>query len=1242
MPRKSPVHYIAPNVLSITPNCNGSFNDLAVTVVKGGKVKVFSEGVKELATQDAYYQEWTFSGRNRRLNDSEGTTEFTIYLRLPKNDKSGGYLVFAPKDKRGDTWVDKYCTVTMNGLTKHGSTGTDARVLDHNNWYIRIGDVSLPEGGKRTVTLDLGILGTDQFNNEWNLDPDDMPLRLSLSGTIDGVDAGTTPYVAWGKTLVLTAKLVEGWADSSIGDSSVFWEISRNSGDPSADSNWPSESRAKAFGKSGSISLAHVRSGDDDFNNAFSSVFTVIAWGRDDSDSSSSSSSSSSSTGDLVPLAMGSITVMAETVEKFELELSTNVVSYDPTSDTYGPSDGVNVQIRATDQRSNVFKLTRGQMDTAGLTVEYAVTGSDDWQQLPFNNPPSAMAEAAIPITFFRLQQNVNVRILRSMSSDEGSSSSGGSGMTTVEIYRTNIAFVRNGEDSKDREWIYLRSETAITFGDLDSPHPLPALIPLGEVEPGDRAAAGNDADKNQDGWVPNGWWDEMQGTSEEFHYEYGAYRDYIRDGGSSSSDEGSSSDGDATQRGGHWGEFSEPRIWSYYGDDAVTYRCRWTLNGQEVFQLKGSYTGAFKGTLPLVATLMKRKGNNPEEQVTGHSVITVHFDGLPDSQQPADAFNADNPIFIISSNQHAQFIPYLNNKDLSSISIGFNTGGEVYNYNISMVHEADEDSVKNSIEEIGSELFLSKKHDDTAEGLIAFLQGLKFGDLESQYGVTGRGVGTFLELISNFLHTAGFVKESGLAGLGFGVTTAANGWATTQTDDLIVLGRMFVNTLNIREVSYIGGVYLLTPAGSTVQRVQNLYTTAQDYGDTRYWTPDDVGGLVVGYRLLWKADDGTTSTMNYWQPGDQAFCEIFNINQAGQYDNFHNRRYWRLVCRVGHTTVDGKEYNYADLSDIGAVRLYKLVNDEWVPVMNEGGKSNTFIGYEGFKDSVNNNSVPDVDDKVVCLGSQADVRRQAAIQISAEGTGSFGIYDGINDYEPLATYEIHFMSKDAVRMRSSKFEWTTDTGVHKPPTVYLGDWVEGNVSYWGIEWTYQGRNWLCVMPRDAVDPDSQNVETGQTRQAPGTNPAWWVDNKGDSGKTYSLGFYTDGEDPTPIMGLAVRPASVDEKIKPYLLYGQDDISDSVTAWKWERESSYSQLDGSWGNEPVPYDDLPSEYNPESPDYDPTLVRPKRNAYRLLHLTTEDLPAGWDTAGGKVGFKCIATFSDGGEQAQIINRISIV
>ena len=102
-------------------------------------------------------------------------------------------------------------------------------------------------------------------------------------------------------------------------------------------------------------------------------------------------------------------------------------------------------------------------------------------------------------------------------------------------------------------------------------------------------------------------------------------------------------------------------------------------------------------------------------------------------------------------------------------------------------------------------------------------------------------------QLIANLLKTPDFAAAVGMIGKGFGVTTDNNGRATLQTDDLLVLGRMIVNTLNIREVSYIGGTYLLTPAASTVESVQPLYSETPS--DTRTWSTEGSGTPVGGRR---------------------------------------------------------------------------------------------------------------------------------------------------------------------------------------------------------------------------------------------------------------------------------------------------------------------------------------------------------------------------------------------------------
>lgn len=449
MARTSPCFYIAPTAISVSPNANGSASDIAVNVVRGAKIKVYSPGVPALGYSDVSFQQWTLTGRNRRLADN--TKPYSIYARLAKSNKEDGYLVFAPKVASGTEWLDKYAYVTVGGL----ATGT-ANKNSEDYWYVKLGEVSLPTNNARTVTLDTGILGTDKFNTDWNIDPDQMPLRIELSATIDAKDAGDKPYVEWDKELTLKANLLEGWANANVQRFHHF-TIQRNTGNESSDKtyNYPPDEKSDSENPSsgrkmpnGSITLSHARGTGDVFNGTVSSIWTVIAWGLKanvaDSTSSSSSTSGTVTANVYEKLAEKSINIMAETGEQYALEMSSSVVNYDPSSETYNPANGIDVMVRATDQRGKVFKLTNAQLGAANLFVQYSLEYPEMWSQCDFEGDDTAVAKANISIdAAFKAQKNVNVRIVKAHY---------------LEIYRSHIAFIRKGEKGD-------KGEDAVTYG---------------------------------------------------------------------------------------------------------------------------------------------------------------------------------------------------------------------------------------------------------------------------------------------------------------------------------------------------------------------------------------------------------------------------------------------------------------------------------------------------------------------------------------------------------------------------------------------------------------------------------------------------------------------------------------------------------------------------------------------------------------------------------------------------------
>lgn len=513
--RTSRVHYILPSALSIIPNCNGTSSDLAVHIVRGAKIKVYSPKIEALGYENNAFQEWTLAGRNRSLFNN--AAPYTIYARLPKSDKGGGYIVFAAQQQEegSEEWKDKYPYVTEDGLA------TDTMNADTGDyWWVKLGRVTLPEEGLRTVELDTGVLGTEQYNTDWDINPETAPLRVVMTNTINNLNVGQSPYVLWGQRLTMQARLVEGW-ETDAQARVRYWTIQRHTGDDQSDMAWNYPYNYERTMENGSITLAHILGGTDDLNAAVSATFIIKAWGAGEGEGAND-----------VVLAQATVNVYGETDVVYDLGVSSEVVTYNPNvaASRYSPADGVTVRIRGRKQDGALFYPTTAQITAAQLHVYYWPVGTEQEGQVP-ELLPNADGVYTLPVSAFAQGKS------QSLWLENGAQ---------AELARRTVAYISYGEkgsDGSDREYIYKRLTTDTYSGTL------PKDIPAGEVNPAG-TADGTETDKTKDDWVPNGWSDNMLSPTASEKYVYVSVRD--KQAGS----------------GQTWGPFSNPVIWTNWAED--------------------------------------------------------------------------------------------------------------------------------------------------------------------------------------------------------------------------------------------------------------------------------------------------------------------------------------------------------------------------------------------------------------------------------------------------------------------------------------------------------------------------------------------------------------------------------------------------------------------------------------------------------------------------------------------------
>lgn len=365
---------------------------------------------------------------------------------------------------------------------------------------------------------------------------------------------------------------------------------------------------------------------------------------------------------------------------------------------------------------------------------------------------------------------------------------------------------------------------------------------------------------------------------------------------------------------------------------------------------------------------------------------------------------------------------------------------------------------IKEGIEKNNKELakkFLSKLNDDTASGIITFLQGLIIGsfspgesggqissDGEAELaslllrgaleigkysaGKSGAKIGAdgaaeLLNVLVRELVTANGIQSPGFStgalGTGLCLKMDGNGDSYIEVDRMLVRKVAEFIKLVIQEIKHVGGQIILTPASMSCVNVE-------DKGDY--------------YRCHFTATDGEKTVENQFVVGDFARAQTFNVKE-GVNENVKNTYYWRLVTGVGD--------DYIDLS-----------------------KTDCDVG----------STVPAAGDEIVQLGNRNDAARQAAIILAAYGNDApyIKMYRGINSYK-LDGKEFVSFSRKEVNIIADVFKWSSGESVKDYIDGSVGDVqdkvdeVSGKVED-AVERLAEQQNYIAALQQTAGDLQDQ------------------------------------------------------------------------------------------------------------------------------------------------------------------------
>lgn len=390
---------------------------------------------------------------------------------------------------------------------------------------------------------------------------------------------------------------------------------------------------------------------------------------------------------------------------------------------------------------------------------------------------------------------------------------------------------------------------------------------------------------------------------------------------------------------------------------------------------------------------------------------------------------------------------------------------------------------------------YLRKDQDDETEHKLTMGEAEVKGDLtlgpNGTYSISKEGVAKLAGVVAEYLKSSNFRPGTamGFDGQGYGVTKGTDGKYTLEIDNLIARMKMIVAELEVHEMSFIGGTVVMSSCGNRVDRVEALDAEgsciAAAYGTQPTLTIPD-GKTAERFRCYFLASDGDRQIKNEWTVGQLARAKTNNIAEPGNYTNYQNRDYWRLVVGVSSAPVtkDGKDYHWIDLSNStsGSIELTDAAGTTW------------YYGYGGVSRTLN--SLPFAGDNIIGMGHGWDKTRQG-VAIFSVSFGGWAIYKGINHYDLPDANIVNLFSIKKSLITTDNFILRPYAAPEETQTVAVvrGEYSD-TASYGHNDMvTYEGQTWIA-----------SGVAIGDTikGEKPSATSIYWslAAAKGDDGET--------------------------------------------------------------------------------------------------------------------------------------------